>query len=298
MNDIPKPLLKWVGGKSQIIEKILERFPYNINNYYEPFIGGGSVLIGLLWLVKKNIISISGNIYASDVNKCLIHFYKTIQSNPDEFIVQLKHIITDYNSIKTDTKVNRSPLTKEDAFTSQESYYYWIRKLFNSYPTKDDIRYAALFYFINKTCFRGIYREGPNGINVPFGHYKNVQIIDEQHIKFISTLIQFYVRSFDFLGSIQLVSDDFIYMDPPYAPEKTTSFVQYNKDGFDFSNHEKLFNICKSLPCKFLQSNANVALVTNSFSDKRFKIEVIKCRRAINSKKPESTTEEVLISSN
>ena len=156
---------------------------------------------------------------------------------------------------------------------------------------------SALFMFINKTCFRGLYREGPNGYNVPYGHYKKTPvIITESDLNYISDLIQnVEFKQSSFTDSIKNVKKgDFVYLDPPYAPINTESFVSYVADGFNLETHKLLFNEIKNLgKIKFAMSNAKVALVTDYFKD--YNSVDITARRAINSKKPESTTTEVII---
>jgi DNA adenine methylase len=158
-----------------------------------------------------------------------------------------------------------------------------------------------MLLFLNKTCFRGIYREGPNGFNVPFGNYKNPSIIDESHIMTVSNLIKdviFTHCSFtDALATINV--GDFAYLDPPYAPETETSFVGYTGDGFTLEKHNELFNLCNMFNTsniKFLLSNSNVSLARSVFPTNIYKVQIIECRRAINSKNPQSNTNEVLIS--
>ena len=150
---------------------------------------------------------------------------------------------------------------------------------------------------INKTCFRGVYREGPNGFNVPYGHYKKTPtIITHSDLNYISELIKnVEFISCDFTSSIKnLNPGDFAYLDPPYVPLNTKSFVKYVVNGFNTENHLTLFNEVKKLKnVKFLMSNAKVDLVTDTF--KYYNIEDIITRRAINSKNPESKTTEVLI---
>ena len=297
MTDIKlqKPFLKWVGGKTQIIDSIISKIPVCMNNYHELFLGGGSVLMAVLSLQKETIIEIKGNVYAYDINPVLIRVYKHIQTHKNELYNYIDVYIKEYDNIKG-TTVNRTPQSIEEAKTSKESYYYWIRTKYNTID-KTSVECSALFMFINKTCFRGIYREGPRGFNVPFGHYKKTPtIITKTDLDYISDLIKDveFIHS-DFSHSIKNVKEgDFLYLDPPYAPETTKSFVGYVADGFNLDKHVLLFNEIKKLKnITFLLSNAKVDLVMNAFKD--YKHEDIKARRAINSKNPGSTTTEVLI---
>ena len=293
-----KPIIKWVGGKTQIIEKVMTEFPRKMKNYHELFLGGGSVLLGLIENIKAGNIRLTGKIYAYDYNETLINLYKNIQSKPDRVLKELNKIIKDFNSIETNV-INRNAENIEDAKTSKESYYYWIRKQFNSLENKkkNSPLGTSYFIFLNKTGYRGVYREGPNGYNVPYGNYNKPEIINEEHLRKVSELIQevtFKHSSFE--ESFKEIKDnknDFVYLDPPYAPKDNNSFVGYTKDGFSIENHNLLFSMCKEY--KFLLSNADVELVTNSFKDSKYKIQIVECRRAINQKNPESKTNEVLI---
>ena len=345
---IQKPFLKWVGGKTQIINSIISKIPYEMNNYHELFLGGGSVLFAVLSLQKQNKIRIKNKIYAYDINADLINVYKHIQKNKDELFKLLNVYINEYISIKRNSiflleefndidgfslkqykelknkfkgqdtkkihtpeakkfiqykqikgdkeKFYRNPNTLEQAKTSRESYYYWIRNKYNNI-NKNYIECSALFIFINKTCFRGMYREGSNGFNIPFGNYKKIfGLMSETELNYISDLIKdVEFISCGFSNSIKNIKEgDFVYLDPPYAPENNKSFVGYVADGFSLETHKLLFSEIKKLDkIKFVMSNANVKLVTDNF--KEYNCEEIEAKRAINSKKPGSKTIEVII---
>lgn len=292
---IQKPFLKWVGGKTQILREIIAKVPSKIISYHEPFLGGGSVLLAILSLQREKIIDIERKVYAYDINKALINVYKKIQDNPNELYNIIDSYIQEYDSL-SGTEINRKPSSIDEAKTSKESYYYWIRKRFNEID-KNSIESAALFMFINKTCFRGMYREGPNGYNVPYGHYKNTPtIIRKDELNYISDLIQnVEFINCSFTESLTRVNNgDFVYIDPPYAPENKKSFVGYVSDGFNIDMHITLFDMIKTMDnVKFIMSNAKVDLITETFKD--YYCEDIIARRAINSKKPGSTTTEVII---
>jgi DNA adenine methylase len=293
------PIIKWVGGKTQIIDKLIEHFPKVMDNYHEIFLGGGSVLFALLDCIKKGTIKVNGDVCAYDINQQLINMYTNVQNHHVELFKTIKVIIDEYNSCDGE-EINRDPKTIEEAKTSQESYYYWIRKQYNNSNTKveNTLLESSYFIFLNKTGFRGMFRIGPNGFNVPFGHYKNPSIMIFSDLEKIHDLIKdVKFMCIDFTQSISRVKDgDFVYLDPPYAPENSKSFVKYTDNGFTLENHEQLFGILKELKCKLLLSNADVELVTDNFSEKPFNTEKILCKRSINSKNPESKAKEVLIS--
>lgn len=294
---IQRPFLKWVGGKTQIIYDILEKIPTEINNYHELFLGGGSVLLAVLSYQKLNKIQIQNNIYAYDLNEGLINTFKNIQKNKDQLFEVLIKLRSEYNSLDGEI-INRSPRNLSEAKSSKESYYYWSRDKFNNITDTSSIEYSALFIFLNKTCFRGMYREGPNGFNVPYGHYKKTPImLSKEDLDNIHYLIKnvIFIKS-DFRDSIKsVIEGDFVYLDPPYAPVNTKSFVGYTPSGFDLKTHKILFENIKNLNknVKFVMSNNKVDLVTDHFNE--FTIDEIITRHSINSKKPETTATEVII---
>ena len=262
-----KPVIKWVGGKTQIINTLLEHFPENINNYHEPFLGGGSVLLALI--ASKRI---SGKIYASDLNEALVYVYKNIQTKHHELYTELEQIIKRF-TVSTD----------------KEAFYYQIREQYNL-SDKKNITGSCLFIFLNKTCFRGLYRTGPRGFNVPYGHYKNPEIINKKHLEEVHNLIQGVIfECCDFTESLKRVQPtDFVYLDPPYVPESKTS----NYTHMGFKEHQLLFDLVKKMN-SFILSNSDTPLVRDNFIE--YQILTIVCKRSINAKKPNSKTNELII---
>jgi DNA adenine methylase len=298
-----KPLLKWVGGKTQILEKLLCKFPIEMNNYREIFLGGGSVLLALLCYAKSGAIKIHGNVYAYDLNEPLIWVYKNIQMRPTAVFTEIRKIIEEFNGCSAKGEINRKPKNLEEAKGAKENYYYWIRSQYNKLNAdeKKTVIGSAMFIFMNKTCFRGVFRVGPNGFNVPYGHYDNPEIINKEHLDEFSDLIQGVIfECLDFSSSLGFVEEnDFVYLDPPYAPETDTSFVGYTENGFGINSHNNLFKLIHGLTetnKKMMMSNADVTLVRENFcSEEKYNIDSIVCKRAINSKKPDAKAKEVII---
>lgn len=296
-----KPIIKWAGGKTQILDQVFDKFPDTMNNYHEIFLGGGSVLLEMLRKKRNANIQVFGNIYAYDKNPVLIHMFLNIKNRYKELQECLNNLLEKYISCYTG-KGNKKPNTEEEGVSSKESYYYWIRQRYNQMTLEEQksVEGSALFIFLNKTGFRGLYRVGPNGLNVPFGNYLNLtSIISDNDLYQMSQAIQqvdFIVS--DFSEAISNVEEgDFVYLDPPYVPiSKTSSFVSYAFGGFNDTEHSKLFGIVHNLNSrniKFLMSNSDAQKVKDEFTDYD-KIEVL-CRRAINSNNPDSTVHELLI---
>lgn len=286
-----KPFIKWVGGKTQIIEDVLGSFPTKMKNYHEVFVGGGSVLLAVL---SRGLTT--GKVCAYDLNGSLIALYKNIQTCPEVVHRHLSRLFSEYEGCEG-SDVNRKPKTITEAMQSKENYYYWTRQEFNS-KRKETPERSAMFIFLNKLCFRGVYREGPNGFNVPYGHYKTTPaMITLDELQRVGELIKdVHFKQCDFREAFKNIHEgDFVYLDPPYAPETKTSFVGYTKDGFGMNDHKDLFELTKKSGADFVMSNAKVDLVTDTFSD--YNIKELQAKRAIHSKKPNSMTTEVLVAS-
>jgi DNA adenine methylase len=273
------PILKWVGGKRKLLHHLLPKFPKKINNYHELFTGGGSVLIGLLKAQKANEIIVKKNIYAYDSNSILIAFYKQIQK--------------DYSKLYTEVLKLKNGLINQTTEEDKSLYYYNIRAIYND--KEIDIEKIAMFLFLNKTCWRGVFRlNKKGGFNVPYGHYKSPEIVNEKHLKNVSELIknvEFICCDFEDIKKIK--KGDFVYMDPPYVPVKKGGFVSYSKVGFTKEKHEALFKLCNDMKCKWALSNSNTEIVRENLNNHT--IEEITARRAINSTNPAATVKEVII---
>lgn len=294
---LTKPFLKWVGGKSQIIEQVLKTIPKEMNNYHEFFLGGGSVLFAILSLYNSGEVIIKGNIYVYDYNASLIGLYNNVKNNRESLYEKIDEHKSIFNTLQG-SEINRKPKTFEEGKTSKESYYYWLRKSYNEIDDKCSIQASAIFMLLNKLCFRGLYREGPNGFNVPYGHYKNPNIITKDTLYEVSNLLQnvTFIHSHFENSFKNLQPYDYVYCDPPYVPECKTSFVDYNSDGFTSKDHISLFKKLTELRkkhVKFSLSNSKVPMVEEYFQ-KNYQCQEVEARRAINSKNPESKTIEVI----
>lgn len=264
-----KPILKWVGGKTQILDDVLATFPRHIETYHEPFVGGGSVLLAVLSSTDITV----GRVCASDNNPHLVALYKQVQDDPDALHAAVDHVFRAYDGAGQD----------------KERFYYDQRERFRTLSA--GVEKCALLLFLNKTCFRGLYREGPRGFNVPYGHYKTTPkpptLEELRQMHALLRPVEFTVCDFSH-AMAKVCHGDFVYADPPYAQETKTSFKDYTQNGFD---QDQLFKELQKV--MFTMSNANVPCVTEFFKD--YQVYYIKARRAINSKKPDSTTTEVLV---
>ena len=277
---IAKPFLKWAGGKSQLINEIERALPKNIVKedftYIEPFAGSGAILFWILNNfphVKKAVIN--------DINEDLINVYKIIASRPSELISILEILQNEFHSFENDDE-------------NKKTYYYQKRKLYNTRKEEKSTQ-AALFIFLNRTCFNGLYRVNrTNGYNVPMGSYKKPTICDKENLLAVSKVLQkVEILSGDFEQTLTHASGNTVfYFDPPYKPlSDTSSFNSYAKDEFNDNEQVRLRNFCSKLDILnyyWILSNSDVKGKdkTDSFFDdlySNFYIQRVEARRNINS---------------
>ena len=219
-----KPFVKWAGGKGQLLNDIRNTYPKGLGKsvirYCEPFVGGGAVLFDLL-----NSFNFK-EIYISDINAELINSYKTIRDDVNRLVTELQIIQNEYIPLAT---------------PERKDYYYKKRERFNELKIKrdniDNLEKAALFIFLNKTCFNGLYRVNSKGLyNVPMGAYKNPLICDEKNLLNVSKALQnVIIHCGNYDDSISFINEStFVYIDPPYRPlTATASFTSYTENLFD-----------------------------------------------------------------
>lgn len=267
------PFVKWAGGKRQLLPQIKERMPKKYNKYYEPFVGGGAVTFGLL----------PSNARINDINRALINAYKQICSAPEAFLETIN---------KLDT----------DMWEDGKEYYYSLREHYNDKLMKAeyDVELAALFVFINKHCFNGLYRVNSKGLfNVPYNNSRRASV-DEKVIMDISKYLQSVtILEGDFENACADASEgDFLFMDSPYAPLNPTSFESYTKEGFDIESHKRLAKLYDKLTdkgCYCMLTNHNTELINELYGNKGYKIDVVSVKRMINSNASNRVGEEVII---
>lgn len=260
INKLVTPVVKWVGGKRQIINQIVKYIPKSFSTYYEPFLGGGAVLFELQ--PKTAVVN--------DINAELINLYEVIKNNVNELIDDLKQHRND------------------------ETYFYELRELDRNkeyYNHLTPLQRASRLIYLNKTCYNGLFRVNKAGqFNTPFGNYKNPNIVNEYTLKAVSSYFNKAQITFtckDFNEALKGARKGaFVYLDPPYDPvSDSASFTGYDKGGFDQSEQIRLKNACDKLNekgIKFLLSNSATDFIKDLYKD--YKIEIIQAKRVINSK--------------
>lgn len=284
---VPKPFLKWAGGKTQLLEQISNFLPEELLNgsvkkYVEPFLGGGAVFFNIAYKYQIQELVIS------DINTELVIAYKTIQYQVNDLIQLLTDIENKYLSFDENQR---------------KEYFYQTRTQFNlrkNYINCQDYNFewierTAQIIFLNKTCYNGLFRLNSKGeFNVPAGKYKNPTICDSENLKAVADVLkntEIYHRDFsEYENSID--SNTFIYFDPPYRPlNKTSNFTSYSQQIFNDAEQIRLRDFFKSLDQKgalMLMSNSdpkNQDIEDNFFETAYagYRIERVKAVRSINS---------------
>ena len=261
-----KPILKWAGGKTQLLEHLLPKIPKEYNKYIEPFFGGGALFFAL----NPN------NSIIADSNPELINLYRVIAKDVNSLISELKNL------------------------KNEKDFFYDMRK--KEFSELSEIAAAARTIFLNKTAFNGLYRVNKKGqFNVPFGYYKNPKILDEDQLLAASKLLK---KTKILLGDFKDVlcenakKGDFIFLDPPYLPvSKFSDFKRYTKEQFHEKDQISLANLVNKLSkkgCHILLTNSNHPLIHELYKD--FNIDIYKTKRNINSKSTNRKGEDIIVS--
>ena len=276
------PILKWAGGKRQMLDKILDRIPKEsqYNRYFEPFVGGGAVFFALE----------PTEAYISDVNERLINFYTQVQQRPEELIGVIGELVRNHS----------------------EELYYQRREEFNNIRNSGEIsgsslREAGLFYYLNQTCFNGLYRENERGdFNVPYGRQKTEPSVEPDRIRRAHEVLQSaMLSSNDFLHIENIVEqNDLVYFDPPYQKlSGAPSFNKYNKKAYESEEQDDLRNLAIRLDKKgvnLLITNSGTArsLYNDNKIPESFRVIDVTAERAINSDSAHRTVASEIIVTN
>lgn len=261
----PKPLLKYLGGKTSIMNDLIDKFPKEFNNYHEPFVGSASVLIEMF---NRKLLNNDKNIFISDLMQPLINMYSVVVNSPNELITELTSPENQYeNNLESFTRI-------KECFNKNDS---------------SNIERAAQFIYLNKTGFNGMYRENQKGIyNIPFGKQANPKICDVDRILELHELLtnnSININHTDYSSTLDnVVSGDFVYLDPPYY----NNFTGYIKEPFKKQQQIELKEFINQLVlkgCHVAMSNSNDPFILELYSNvDEYTIHYINVKRAVNSK--------------
>lgn len=260
-NCLVAPVIKWVGGKRQLLDDLAPLFPkQRVSFYCEPFLGGGAVLFKLQ----------PSTAYVNDINPELIQMYEVIRDNVEELIIALGE------------------------HPNEEEHFYRIRdwdRDREQYEQLTKVQKVARLIYLNKTCYNGLFRVNNAGeFNTPFGHYKNPNIVNAPILKAVSTYFQKAQLTFSSVDYAEVLAnitkkETFVYLDPPYDPvSDTANFTGYTKGGFDRSEQIRLRQCCDELNrrgIKFMLSNSATDFIKEQY--KAYNITIVKAKRVINS---------------
>lgn len=249
----PRPFVKWAGGKTQLLSRLITKVPSNFSCYYEPFLGGGALFFSIL--PERAVLA--------DKNWELINAYIIIRDHVEELIESLKK------------------------HKNEKEYFYYIRSLDPN--NLSPVERASRFIYLNKTCYNGLWRVNSKGkFNVPFGRYKNPKICDEPNLRTISEVLKDKtILCADFEEAVAKAKrGDFIYFDPPYFPlNPTASFTKYTKEDFNIDDQKRLAAVFEELDkrgCFVLLSNSDTDTIRTLY--KGYNIQRVEANRFINCK--------------
>jgi DNA adenine methylase len=258
-NKLIAPVLKWVGGKRQLLHVLTPLLPQRINAYCEPFVGGGALLFDL----QPNTA------YVNDINGDLIRVYNLIKSDVEALVTALQD------------------------FKNEADYFYAVRDWDRDkakYSALSDLQKAARILYLNKTCYNGLFRVNNAGeFNSPFGNYRNPNIVNAPTLRAVSSYLNtatVHLTSVDYSEVLKsLPRGTFVYLDPPYDPiSDTSSFTGYSKGGFNRDEQIKLRKCCDDLHkkgLKFMLSNSATDFIKEQYA--AYNITIVQAKRAVNS---------------
>jgi len=258
-NKLVAPVLKWVGGKRQLLDVLTPLLPDKITAYCEPFVGGGALLFDLQPKIA----------YINDINDELIRVYNVIKNDAEALIIALQ------------------------GFKNESDYFYSVRdwdRDKSKYSSLSDIEKAARILYLNKTCYNGLFRVNNAGeFNSPFGNYRNPNIINAPTLRAVSSYLNtatVYLSSLDYKNVLKtLPKGTFAYLDPPYDPvSDTANFTGYSRGGFSQMDQILLRSACDELNAngiKFMLSNSATEFIKEQYA--AYNITIVQAKRIVNS---------------
>lgn len=276
-----KSILHWIGGKNRLLPQIIENLPVHFNDYYEPFLGSGVVFINL----KKEAHTTS---YINDFNVDVINVFNQIREDPQKVIQKLQYLSRTFNRLRPNER---------------KEYFLSIRKKINKLKGMYTVKRAALYIFLNKTCFNGFMQCNRKGeLSVSFGHFKdrNPNIVQTKDVKYLSQLLsaKTYLSNDDYEILLRNAKKgDFVFLDPPYVPDAKVKYtVKYQKNGMfsttreDGWNEQDFDRVCKVYKelhkkgCFVMMTNYNTKFIRDNFPEDKFSILKIQSKRKLTSK--------------
>jgi len=289
-----KPVLKWAGGKRQLLDDIYARFPADYDRYVEPFVGGGAVFFDLEPVAAT----------VNDANPRLVTFYEQVRDRPEDLVARLR----EFRDPESDPDPELAFSETDRDGDPLEQYYYQQRARFNrraygregaepanggvtgDWPAtaEERLEEAALFLYLNRTCYNGLYRENSaGGFNVPIGRYADPDWVQADRIRAASRVLDpATVRNEDFETVLADAEEgDLVYCDPPYEPMSATAdFAEYSAGGFDRADQERLLDAVGRLDDRGVHvvlSNSGVTY--DRYAEAGFSVSRVSATRAINS---------------